>query len=246
MSDSGSFGGRIIQSLRIDEQRKRPYSFMFKSFTIPQSWRAFTYELPFPLFCIASPNAKYGEMRSFVSEIKLDIFMIIFDTGTLAYIFIKRGRKGERVLPIAVRTDEDSERVERILRKFTFTGNMLVAHSNLSQAFDQLREGAEKDFLNRGLFSNHFLKERLFDTIAKRGRKPEKEAAKIYEAFGGDLPVDAESALKMLSALGFVPVSTYDRGHAQYLLRSDSLKLNVVCVVASAFDSSKRLAFYCD
>lgn len=234
MSDSGHFGGRIIQSLGADEGRKRPYSFAFKSFVIPQSWRTFTYELPFPLFFIASPNAKYGEMRSFVSEIKLDIFMIIFDTGTLAYIFIKRGRKGEHVLPIAVRTDEDSERVERILKKFTFTGNMLVAHSNLSQAFDQLREGAEKDFLNRGLFSNHFLKERLFDTISKRGRKPEKEAAKIYEAFGGNLPVDAESALKMLSALGFMPVSTDDGGHAQYLLRSDSLKLNVACVVASA------------
>ncbi len=110
---------------------------------------------------------------------------------------------------------------------------MLNAHSSISSAFDLLRAGAERHYINRGLFSTYYLRERLFKTIGERGRKPENEALGIFERFGGSLPTEPGSVTKLLEAMGYIPVPVGGEGHPQYALRHGGVTLNVGCIVAS-------------
>lgn len=231
-----------MQAFGIDPASKRPCSFAFSSKTAPQGWTAFTFDLPIskPVFyLVAAKDAKLGQIKSLASRIVAENYVLLMDRNGEegsgdSVLVMRRSRKGDNSpLVVPLRKEEDYERVINAVRKFPdFLSDELTAHSSLNGIVDLLKAGAERYFINRGLFSNHYLKERLGKSLSERGRTPEKESSGLIAKFDGEIPTDPDNARNVLSALGYAPVLLQADGHAQYLLKSASTVLDAVCIVA--------------
>jgi hypothetical protein len=66
-----------------------------------------------------------------------------------------------------------------------------------------LKSGAEKHFINRGLFSSYFLRERLDNALRQRKRDVGKESSFLASKFQDGIPSSYEEAPGILNALGY-------------------------------------------
>ena len=167
-----SFSDRILKAFDVDSRSARPCSFAFSTKQPPGSWKAFTFGLPIPFYLVYTSGATYGEVKSLASGIKAENYVLLAEFGTHSLLVMRRAKKEEnQPLLVGVKKEEDLERIANTIRKFNFKSDELTAHSSLNSAVDLLRVGAERYYVNRGLFANHYLKERLFRSLSERGRE---------------------------------------------------------------------------
>ncbi len=229
-----SFSFRILEAFNLDPKSARPCSFAFSTRQVPDSWKADTFDLPVPFYLVRSPGATYGEVRSLASGIKAENYVLLAEFRTHALLVLRRAKKEDnQPLLVSVKKEEDFERVANTIRKFNFKSDELIAHSALNSSVELLRVGAERYYTNRGLFSNHYLKERLSKSLSERGRNAERESEGLLSKFKGELPTTADKARDILLALGYQVATSSKTGYAQYVLLSGSTKLHATCVVAS-------------
>jgi hypothetical protein len=115
--------------------------------------------------------------------------VLLFDIGNQVLLAINRGKKGENgPFIFSLRRDEELERAVTAIRSLDFTGNILKAHMSVGALVEVLRSGAEEYFVNRGLFSNYYLKDRMTKALSDRGRNIEREGSALLERLGGEIP----------------------------------------------------------
>jgi hypothetical protein len=230
-----SYAERILEALGINPKDRRVSSFAFSRKPPPGQWEAFTFEIPVPLYFVRATEGTYGQVRTLASGIKADNYILVADLGNSAILVMRRVKKGENVpLVVPVRKEEDYERIANILKKFNFSSDELTAHAAVSSAVEQLRIGAERYYTNRGLFSNYYLNERLFSSLSKRGRNPQKESSALLSQFGGEFPTTPEQVGNVLAALGYELHLLEKTGHKQYSLKYHSSSLDVSCITTGA------------
>ncbi len=223
---------RIFQSLGFDEGSKRAASFAFCRNPAPKDWKAFTFSSPLPIYHIIALKSKTTEMRSFINGIQAENYILIANLEGHDLIVIRRSKKGEnQPLIIPLRKEEDYDRVINVVQRLNFTSDELTAHSSINSAVDLLKAGAERYFINRGLFSNYFLRERLRNTLSERKRDTNKEARNLLSRFNGELPTDPEGVQKILEALGYVAKKYVGN---EYSLKSGSTELQATAIISSA------------
>jgi hypothetical protein len=173
-------------------------------------------------------------VRSFCQGVKTERFVLLFDLGNQVLLAINRGKKGENgPFIFSLRRDDEVERAVTAIKSLDFAGNILKAHMSVGALVEMLMSGAEEHFVNRGLFSNYFLKDRMTKTLFDRGRRVEKECSALLERLGGEVPCDPEKVLKVLEALGFFTEQVANIGYPEYSLRKRGSLLDVVCVAAT-------------
>lgn len=234
-SHPSNYAARVLDSLGINPDQARSSSFAFSTKQPAEGWAAFAFDAPVPVYYVKASEGTYGQVRTLASGIRADTYVLVADMGINAILVMKRVKKGESVpLVIPLRKEEDCERVANTLRKFNFTSDELTAHAAVSSAVDQLRVGAERYYTNRGLFANYYLNERLFSSLSKRGRNPQKESLSLLSHFGGEFPAGYEETEGVLKALGYGLKPNQARGHNQYSLVLKSSDLGVCCVATRA------------
>jgi hypothetical protein len=226
----------VLRAFGVGRTSKRPCSFAFSSRVAPSSWKAYFFDLPsrLPFYLVVAPQGKISAVRSLASGIRAENFVLLADLAAQALLVLRRSKKGENTpLFVPLRRGEDFERVVNVVRKFNFGADELSAHAALSNIIDLLSEGAaERFFVNRGLFSNYFLRERLSSCLAERERSPSKESARFLSGFAGEFPPADDVAVEVLSALGYSLQQRDKPGYAEYGLRWHGVDLDVSCVVA--------------
>jgi len=226
---------RVLGAFGLEEASKRACSFAFSSRIVPSTWKAFTFDLPsrLPFFYVAAPNGKISQIRSLAFGIRAENYVLLADLGAQSLLVLRRSKKGENApLFIPLRKEEDFERIVNVVRKFNFVSDELSAHSSVNDVVDLLSVGAaERYFINRGLFSNYFLKERLSGCLSERGRKPSRESVDLLSKFDGELPTTPEGAIKILSALGYEMEPLGKHGYPEYGLKWHGVSLDATCVV---------------
>ena len=172
--------GQVVDLMLADGLNRndaRPCSFAFSTSPHGEDWRAFTFsELPIQLYLVRAIGASYGKIRSLASGIKTDNYILLAENGKHAILVLRRSKRDDNqpLLLVPIRGEDDCERVASTIRKFNFKSDELSAHSSLNTAVDLLRVGAQRYYVNRGLFANHYLKDRLFKTdshMRKRCRR---------------------------------------------------------------------------
>jgi hypothetical protein len=225
---------RILDALGVREAERRTCSFAFSSRPVPASWKAFTFGLQWEFYYVLAPNGNITQIRSLALGISRENFALLAVCDSQVILVLRRSKKEDSTpLPIPLRKEEDFERVIGVIRKFNFVSDVLTAHASLYSVMDLLKAGAERYFTNRGLFSNHFLKERLSSCLSERGRSPPKEAGGLLEKFGGEFPASAESAVKVLETLGYSVEVLSKPGYPEYSLRSHGRLLDAACITAA-------------
>ena len=131
--------------------------------------------------------------------------MLLADLGDACLLVIKTFGKGKGEKPLfkPLRKPEDYEETANVLRKFDLKSDDLMAHAFLQAAKELLERSAGTVFINKGLFSNYFLKERLAKSMSERGRSLSKEALGLFPKIDECLSSDSLSAVGILQALGF-------------------------------------------
>jgi len=224
---------RIVKAFRIDEQTKRACSFAFSSKAVPSSWKAFSFDLPITFYYVYAPSGNVTQIRSLALGIRSENYVLLAELESQAVLVLRRSKKDDTVpLLVPLRKEEDYERVVNVVRKLNFVSDELTAHSSIDSAIDLLRVGAERYFVNRGLFANYFLRERLSGCLSERGRSPPKEAGGLLSKFDGEFPAVSEKAVRVLEALDYSVEILSGPGYPEYLLRSHGRRLDVACVVA--------------
>lgn len=227
----------IIQSLGLEPASFRPAPFNFSQKPAPSIWKAFSIETAFPVFKISAPGGKVVDIRGFVGGIQADTYVIIAELDSSVVLCIKRvnKQKGEQPLILPLRTEEDFDRVVNVLRKNNFTSDQLSAHMSISTVVDELKSGAERYFVNRGLFSNYFLRERLDKTLSDRKRNIQSESAGFLSKFPYGVPADFSTVSTILNALGYRANSNKisGSGSIEYELFSGSNRLTTVVAIAA-------------
>jgi hypothetical protein len=132
-----------------------------------------------------------------------------------------------------ISSQEDLEQVGGVIRKIDLS-DVLMAHTTLMDAVGKLRIGAERYFVNLGLFSNYFLTERLVPHLNSRGRKIDKETSSFFEKFEGAIPTDYEGAKKILGALDYNTDRDGKNSDEFELFSHSSKDLNVVCILTKS------------
>lgn len=181
------FAKRVLEAFGLHEKSKRPISFAFSSKTVPTNWEAYTFDLEWEFYYVIAPGANLSQVRSLTSGISKENFGLVAALDSQLILVFKRSKKDDNgPLIVILRKEEDLERAVGAIKKFNFVSDVLTAHSSLSGLVDLLKAGAERHFVNRGLFSTYFLKERLKDSLSKRGRNPSKETDSLLSKFGGE------------------------------------------------------------
>src|SRR5207249_74200 len=165
--------------------------------------------------------------------IKNENYVILAEFGTHALLVLRRSKKqDDQPLFVSVKTDEDYERVAGVIKKLNFTSDELSAHSSLNSAVELVRVGAERYYVNRGLFANHYLIQRLFRSLSERGRSPQHESESFLSKFGGELPTNPNKSREILTALGYTLSASSKTGYPQYILLAASSNLHTGCIIA--------------
>jgi hypothetical protein len=198
-------------------------------------WVAHSFNAAVPFFLLDARGARATQIYSFASGINKEAFILLADLRDRTALVIRRpGKEGDPYLRLLLQKQEDYERAIGILRRINLVSDALTAHANLSDAVGLLRVGAERHFVNLGLFSNYFLRERMARHLSERGRRVEKEANNLFNNFGGEIPSDEASVTKVLAGLGYKPVLINTEGHPEYRLLSGSAKMDAICVITKA------------
>ena len=131
--------------------------------------------------------------------------MLMADLGDACLLVIKTFGKGKGEKPLfkPLRKPEDYEETANVLQKFDLKSDDLMAHAFLQAAKELLERSAGTIFVNKGLFSNYFLKERLAKSMSERGRSLSKEALGLFPKIDECLSSESLSAVGILQALGF-------------------------------------------
>jgi hypothetical protein len=227
-------GKRVLDAFGVREAEKRACSFAFSSRSVPASWKAFSFGLQWEFYYVLAPNGNITQIRSLALGISKENFALLAVCDNQVILVLRRSKKEDNMpLLVPLRKEEDFERVIGVIRKLNFVSDVLTAHASLHSAVDLLKAGAERHFINRGLFSSYFLKERLSSCLSERGRSQPKEAGGLLEKFGGEFPASAESAVKVLEALGYSVEILSKPGYPEYSLRSHGRLLDAACVTAT-------------
>lgn len=233
---------RIIQSLGFEPSSFHPTSFTFSLKPAPKSWKAFTVDdAHFPLYKIEAKGAKTVEIRDLITGIRAEHYVVIAELDGFDVLCMSRHRKGEQPLVLTLRQDKDYDAVITVFRGQNFTSDVLSAHYAINKSIDLLKSGSgEGPFINRGLFSNYFLKERLEKALSERKRDVWKEASAFFSKFasdGGGIPTDFEHIPKVLDALGYQAKPVGNPSPTQYVLSSGSEVIHGAIVVVSNTDN---------
>jgi len=226
----------VLRALKVDVSTETPCSFAFTKFkSIPQDWKCFTSDLAIPFWHIYSPGARQSDIKKLSSGVPADNFMLLADLGNACFLAIKTFGKGKGEKPLfkQLRKPEDYEETANVLQKFDFKSDDLMAHAFLQAAKELLERSAGAVFINKGLFSNYFLKERLAKSMSEKGRSLSKEASGLFPKIDECLSSDPLSAVGILHALGFHPLERKSAGYAEYSLDYKGENLDVCCIVAN-------------
>ncbi len=227
---------KVLRALNIDESAKTPCSFAFTKYrSISEDWKCFTASLSVPFWCIFVPGSRQSDIKKLISGIPADNFMLLADLGDTCLLVIKTfaKRKGDnKPLFKPLRKLEDYEEAANVLQKFDFISDDLMAYAFLQAAREFLERSTGTIFINKGLFSNYFLKERLTKSMSERGRSLSKEASGLFPKIDECLSSDSLSIVGILHALGFHPLERKSAGYAEYALDYKGEKLDVCCVAA--------------
>jgi hypothetical protein len=227
------FSDRILQAFGLTRKEARPCSFAFSTKPPPGDWRAHTFSLPVSFYLVDAVGATYGEVRSLASGVKNENYVLVADLGSHALLVLRSPKKEDaQLLLVSVKTDEDYERVAGVIKKLNFTSDELSAHSSLNSAVELLRVGAERYYVNRGLFANNYLIQRLFKSLSERGRNPQHESESFLSKFGGELPTNPDKAREILAALGYALSTSSKTGYPQYILVAAASNLHTGCIIA--------------
>jgi hypothetical protein len=178
-------------------------------------------------------DSRPTQVYSFASGINKEAFILLANLGSKVAIVARRpGKEGDPYVRRSLSNEEDFDQVATVLRKIDLSDS-LMAHATLASAIDLLRAGAERHFVNLGLFSNYFLRERLDQHLTERGRKLEGESSGFFEKFDGDIPTDPDDTLKILNALGYEERAD-QRNAESYKLLANGHDLHVSCIVTKA------------
>lgn len=233
---------RIIQSLGFDPSSFHPTSFTFSLKPAPKSWKAFTVDdAHFPLYKIDAKGAKTVEIRNLITGIQAEHYIVIAELDGFDVLCMSRHKRGEQPLVLTLRQDKDYDAVITVFRGQNFTSDVLSAHYAINKSIDLLKSGSgEGPFINRGLFSNYFLKERLEKALSDRKRDVWKEAATFFSKFasdGGGIPTDFEHIPKVLEALGYQTKAVGNPSPTQYILSSGPQQMQTTIAVVSSADN---------
>jgi Alw26I/Eco31I/Esp3I family type II restriction m6 adenine DNA methyltransferase len=227
---------RLLEAFGLGGKSARLISFAFSSKVVPAEWKAYSFDLEWEFYYVVAPGATLSQIRALASGISKENFGLVAVCGDEVFLALRRSKKDDNgPLLIPLRKEDDFEKVIGAVNKFNFVSDVLTAHSSLSSLVDLLKAGAERHFVNRGLFSNYFLKERLSDCLSKRGRSPSKEGSGLLGKLGGEFPIGVDSVDRVLDVLGYsVEKAVFDVNlrYPEYKLRSHGRLLDVCCVVA--------------
>ena len=226
---------KVLEALKVDEGAKTPCSFAFTKFkSIPGDWKCFTSDLAIPFWQISAPGTKQSDIKKLSLGISAENFILLADLGDASLLVVKTFGKGKGEKPLfkSLRKPEDYEETANVLQKFDLKSDDLMAHAFLQAAKELLERSAGTVFINKGLFSNYFLKERLAKSMSERGRSISKEALGLFPKIEECLSSDHLSAVGILQALGFNSLAKTGAGYAEYALDFKGVKLDVCCIVA--------------
>ena len=226
---------KVLGALDVDEGAKTPCSFAFTKFkSIPGDWKRFTSDLAIPFWQIYAPGTRQSDLKKLSLGISAENFMLLADLGDACLLVIKTFGKGKGEKPLfkPLRKPEDYEETANVLQKFDLKSDDLMAHAFLQAAKELLERSAGTIFINKGLFSNYFLKERLAKSMSERGRSLSKEALGLFPKIEECVSSDPISAVGILQALGFNARPLKGPGYPEYALDFKGVKLDVCCIVA--------------
>jgi type I restriction-modification system DNA methylase subunit len=128
---------------------------------------------------------------------------------------------------------EDYHRVVGVFQSQNFTSDVLSAHFAISQAIELLKsDSGDGLFINRGLFSNYFIRERLKGALAERKRSVSKEASAFLAKFRDNaLTAHFDSIAGILEGLGYAVTKSSPQ---EYLLSSGTEKLETVVIATDS------------
>jgi hypothetical protein len=193
----------ILSAIGLDYNKIRPTTLSISSKGAPKTWKAYTLDAFFPLFRIQATGAKISEIRNFISGIRTDNYIVIAELSDVTLLCMSRAKKGEAPYILPIRTTDEYERILNVLKKHNFRTDELSAHVAIYSCIELLKSGAEKHFINRGLFSSYFLRERLDKALSLRKRNVEKESVMFFSKFTSGIPSTYEDVPSVLSALGY-------------------------------------------
>ena len=201
---SGDAGVQLLLSaLKLDYSQKRKASFSISTRSPLPGWVLYSFDTEsLPVYALEAMDSGLTQVYSFASTVNKEAFILICNLGERVALVTKKPGKDNPFARRVLLHHDDFEKTAGVLRKIDLS-NSLMAHASLSSAVSLLREGAERDFVNLGVFSNYFLRERMVKHLSQRGRSVANESTEFIKKVGGEIPAGFEGSMKILDALGY-------------------------------------------
>ena len=206
-----------------------------------EGWKAFSVSVPaeIPFYIIEVGPTKPSAVYPFISGINKESFVCVVNADDLVILIMKKpGKDKNGLVRFVLRKEDDFDRARNIIRRIDLSSDILTAHSTLSRAVELLQKDTGKHFVNLGLFSNYFLRNRMKQHLAGRGRSIDREALAFFRRMNGEIPTGRSGVLELLKGLGYTPKpssSSHAMGrHEEYRLFAGGSATEAVCVFADA------------
>ncbi len=240
---------QLIEEFRLNPSTIRECSFAFSTRPPMDGWKALSAGVPaeIPFYIVEVGSTKPSAVYPFISGINKESFICVVDADVLIILVMKkRGNDKNGIVRFALRKEDDFERARGVIRKIDLSSDILTAHSTLSHAVELLQKDTGKHFVNLGLFSNYFLRNRMRQHLAGRGRSIENEAVTFFRRMNGEIPAGRSGVVELLKGLGYAPkpsASSPVKGrHEEYRLLAGDSATEVVCVFADTPSLDTRVS----
>ncbi len=244
--------GKVVQLIRefkLDPAALRECSFAFSTKQPMDGWRAFSASISseIPFYIIEAPSTKSSAIYPFLSGINKESFISIAVMDDLVLVVMKkRGNDKNGTVRLALRKEEDFERAKSAMRRIDLNSDILTAHSTLARAVELLQKDTGRQFVNLGLLSNYFLRNRLKSYLSSRGRSVDKEAAAFFRKWNGEIPAGRSGVIELLNALGYSLKPAKGEAtkgqHEEYRLSRGETSSEAVCIYADTTSFDTRIS----
>ena len=240
---------RLIEDFKLNPDAVRECSFAFSTKAPTDGWKAYSADSPsdVPFYVIDAGSSKLSAINSFVSGIKKECFVLVVKADKLALLVIRKpGNDKNGIARVALRKEADFENIRNVLHQIDLKSDILTAHSTLSHVVELLQRDTGRHFVNLGLFSNYFLRNRMKQHLSSRGRNVEKEASAFFRRINGEIPGGRSGVVELLKGLGYSPkpiASPPIKGqHEEYTLGTGGVLPEAGCVFADSPSLDTRVS----
>ena len=174
----------LFSAMGMDYSKGVEATLAFSTRSAPSSWKAIRFDTDseLALYHIITDESSLSSIRNFMSGVKKSYYVMIITLKHQNILFVRVTKQGSKNKPHAFILSDMNEynKIKSIFRNCNIADDYLTTTASLHYIIENLAHSTTY-YVNRGIFSDHYLNERMIPSLQKRNRNLKNESKQLFQ-----------------------------------------------------------------